>query len=231
MAPATDHAVLLVFGEAPGPQARFEVVERRPTGYLDDHVDILGRSDRRCCGVRDPQHDGRAADEDDFVHEAAEHGHGCFEEVDAHATAEAEASLRLRCPIARPRMRSPIRIASTRARSSASLRSRLRRAAAPSDAAGERNAAPAAEWVRPDRWEVVVRGELVDERCGGLSRRDAARLAVELGREEVLDGMDQKLLGLRQIRPPAREGRRDRLPSSAAASGARSRAESKLDPE
>lgn len=115
----------LVFGEAASAEPALELVEVASGGDLDDHVDVLGRPDRRRTGVRDPQRHGRTADEYDFLEQLAERGGGEVEELSAHAAAEARPSRRLRSLTARPRTRaSPLRIASISASRSPSSGSR-----------------------------------------------------------------------------------------------------------
>jgi hypothetical protein len=67
------------------------------------------------------------------------------------------------------------------------------------------DAALASVGVGPDGRQVILRCELAGEWRGGPGRRDTTRLAVEFGREEVLDGVDEELLGLADVRAPALE--------------------------
>jgi len=100
---------------------------------------------------------------------------------------------------------SPMRIASISARRSPSSGSRSAR---PRDCRGQRSepdATLASVGVGPDGRQVALACEFVGQRRCRPRRRDATGLAVELWREQVLDRMDQELLGLAEVRAPALE--------------------------
>ncbi len=125
MSPSADHPALLILGEVTSAELALEGLEARPGRDLDDHVDVLGRPNGRRSRIGDPQRHGRSADENDLLEQAVECGRGELEKLDAHATAGARASRRLRSLTARARTRaSPMRIASISARRSPSSGSR-----------------------------------------------------------------------------------------------------------
>jgi len=67
------------------------------------------------------------------------------------------------------------------------------------------DAALAADRVGPNGGQVAGRRQLVRQRRRRPRRRHAACLAIHLGREEVLDRVDEELLGLADVHAPATE--------------------------
>jgi hypothetical protein len=64
---ATDHAALYIVFESSLSDPLLESVVVPGGRDLDDHVDVVGRSEFRCRVIGDPQLNRRAADEDNLL--------------------------------------------------------------------------------------------------------------------------------------------------------------------
>lgn len=119
------HAALLVMTEAVLTQANLEGSVVATSDHLDDHVDVVGGTDLGRRWIRDPELDGSPAYENNLVAEFAQGVSRAFQQLEIHDVGAAGNNRSFSTSAASPRSRaSPIRIASTNARLSASRSSR-----------------------------------------------------------------------------------------------------------
>ena len=84
MPPRTHEGSLRILLEPKLPKPFTECVVLDPRTNLDDDVDILSRSERRCRGVADPEHKRCAAEKCDLIDEALKTLGGVFQQFEAH---------------------------------------------------------------------------------------------------------------------------------------------------